>query len=129
MSIPRVDDALTKQPLSPQHGDATVEQTSDASTAVPARLVLEREASDLKAPLTPEPSHPSTDTTRYDSVWNSSTEIPSKEPLGFERIMVDDGKIFVVLGVVLIIWIGLLAFLFSTDRRLRSLERDNRDER
>lgn len=63
------------------------------------------------------------DTTRYDSAW-ASTEIPTKEPQGFEQFMVGGGKIYVVLAVVLIIWIGLLAFLFSTDRRIRSLERD-----
>lgn len=127
MPTPYADDALTHPPLSSQHGGAAAEQTSDAGMAVPARLVLEREASGVEMPLRQEPSP--ADTTRYDSVWTSSTEIPSKEPLGFERIMVDDGKIFVVLGVVLIIWIGLLTFLFSTDRRLRSLERDRRDER
>lgn len=127
MPTPHADDVLTQPLLSPQHGGATVEQTSDAGTAVPARLVLEREASSVEMPLKQEQSP--TDTTRYDSVWTSTTEIPSKEPLGFERIMVDDGKIFVVLGVVLIIWIGLLTFLFSTDRRLRSLERDHHDER
>jgi CcmD family protein len=60
--------------------------------------------------------------TAYDSVWTAEPT-PTKQPEGFERMMVADGKINVVLAVVLIIWIGLLVFLFRTDRRLNRLER------
>jgi len=63
------------------------------------------------------------DTTAYDSVWASGSEIPAKQPEGFEKLMVADGKIYVVLAVVLIIWFGLLTFLVRTDQRIRSVER------
>jgi len=63
------------------------------------------------------------DTTTYDSVWASGSEIPAKQPEGFEKLMVADGKIYVVLAVVLIIWFGLLTFLVRTDQRIRSVER------
>lgn len=33
-----------------------------------------------------------------------------------------DGKIYVVLGVILILMIGFFVFLYSTDRRVRRLE-------
>lgn len=69
------------------------------------------------------------DTTAYDSVWASGSEIPAKEPEGFEQMMVADGKIYVVLAVVLIIWFTLLAFLFRTDRRIRTVERQIEDDR
>ena len=69
------------------------------------------------------------DTTAYDSVWASGSEIPPKEPEGFEKMMVADGKIYVVLAVVLIIWFSILAFLVRTDRRIRSVERQIEDDR
>ena len=37
--------------------------------------------------------------------------------------MGQDGKIYVVLAVVLLIWIGLLTVLFRTDRKIDRLER------
>ena len=39
-----------------------------------------------------------------------------------ERMLSND-KLFVVLAVVLIIWAGIVIFLFLTDRKLRRLER------
>lgn len=66
----------------------------------------------------------STQTTAYDSVWAGREEVPSQEPVGLERVMTADGKIYVVLAVVLIIWLGLVAFLFRTDRKLDRLERE-----
>lgn len=56
----------------------------------------------------------------YEGVWG--TEIPTAEPVGLERFMVQQDKIFVVVAVVLLIWFGLLLFLFRTDRRLAALE-------
>jgi CcmD family protein len=44
--------------------------------------------------------------------------------VGLERYMLADGKIYVVLAVVLIIWIGLVTFLFRTDRKINRLERE-----
>ncbi len=61
-------------------------------------------------------------TTAYDSVW-ANTEVPTSQPSGIEGIMLSDDKIFVVLGVVLIIWFGILFFLHRTDRKLDRLER------
>jgi CcmD family protein len=66
----------------------------------------------------------STQATAYDSVWTGREEVPSQQPVGLERVMLADGKIYVVLAVVLIIWFGLVAFLFRTDRKLDRLERD-----
>jgi len=117
MTIRSVNDVPT-QPGSPARVDVMpvsapevgVEPSTSATPVVRVRSTSSQE------PQTP-------DTTRYDSAW-ASTEIPSKEAQGFEQLMVGGGKIYVVLAVVLIIWIGLLAFLFSTDRRIRSLERD-----
>jgi CcmD family protein len=59
----------------------------------------------------------------YEEVWAQS-EIPTAEPLGLERYMVQQDKLYVVVAVVLLIWFGLLLFLFRTDRRLARLERD-----
>jgi CcmD family protein len=59
--------------------------------------------------------------TPYDSVW--SNPIPTQAPVGLERFMLAEDKLYVVLAVVLIIWIGLAVYLFRTDRKIRALER------
>lgn len=59
--------------------------------------------------------------TAYDSIW--ANPVPSQEATGLEAIMLSDDKIFVVLGVVLIIWLGILFFLYRTDSKLDKLER------
>ncbi|RTQ45018.1 CcmD family protein [Hymenobacter gummosus] len=41
--------------------------------------------------------------------------------------MRQDGKIYVVVGVILIVLVGLLAYLFSIDRKVGRLEREVRD--
>lgn len=64
-----------------------------------------------------------TSSTAYDSIWAGS-RVPTQQPEGLERVMLADGKIYVVLAVVLIIWFGLLAFLFRTDRKIDRLERE-----
>lgn len=69
---------------------------------------------------------PPTDTTSaavYDSVWAGSA-LPEAPPVGLETVMLQHDKLYVVLAVVLIIWFGLLFFLFRTDRRLARIERD-----
>ena len=43
--------------------------------------------------------------------------------------MLSSGKIYVVLAVVLIIWVGLLTILFRTDRKIDRLERRLDDDR
>lgn len=54
----------------------------------------------------------------------AQTEIPVAEPQGLERYMVQQDKLYVVLAVVLLIWFGLLFFLYRTDRRLARIERE-----
>jgi CcmD family protein len=58
----------------------------------------------------------------YDTIWATAT-VPTKAPQGIERVMLAEDKLYVVLAVVLIIWIGLVLFLFRTDRKLDRLER------
>lgn len=70
-------------------------------------------------PLQQEEAAP---TTPYDSVW-AGQEVPEQEPVGLERVMLAEDKLYVVLAVVLIIWIGLIFFIYRTDRRIRDLER------
>jgi len=80
-----------------------------------------RPVSPTDAPL-PRPGQERPDTTTaYDSTW---TEQPAEQtPEGLDRIMGADGKIYVVLAVVLLIWFGLLVVLFRTDRKIDRLER------
>lgn len=77
-------------------------------------------SSDTAPALRPQQARPDS-AAPYDSSW---TEQPAAQsPEGLERVMLDDGKIYVVLAVVLIIWAGLLLMLFRTDRRIDQLER------
>ena len=57
-----------------------------------------------------------------DTAWSDSTYVPTAELDALESVMMADGKIYVVLAVVLIIWIGILIYLFRTDARLKRLE-------
>jgi CcmD family protein len=57
----------------------------------------------------------------YGETWGQ-TEIPRAEPVGLERYMVEQDKLYVVVAVVLIIWLGLAFFLLRTDRRIARLE-------
>lgn len=57
-----------------------------------------------------------------DTTW-AGVEVPTQETTGLERTFVADDKIYVVMGVVLIIWFGLMFLVFRTDRRLRNMER------
>lgn len=86
----------------------------------PRRPVQEAPAADSTARGAP----PAPGSTAYDSIWadSGSTALPTQEPEPLERAMMADGKIYVVLAVVLIIWLGLLLYLFRTDRRLNRLE-------
>lgn len=60
--------------------------------------------------------------TPYDTVW-AGQEVPEQQPTDMERVMLAQDKLYVVLAVVLIIWIGLIAFIYRTDRRISELER------
>ncbi|MFB6231299.1 MAG: CcmD family protein [Salinibacter sp.] len=64
---------------------------------------------------------PDTTASPYDSTW---TEQPASQPSRtLDRVMGQSGKIYVVLAVVLLVWVGLLALLYRTDRRIDRLER------
>jgi len=66
--------------------------------------------------------------TGFDSIWTGAN-IPTQEATGLERIMLSDDKILVVLGVVLIIWFGIIGFLLRNDRRIGQLERELENHR
>lgn len=58
----------------------------------------------------------------YDTIWTAQ-DVPVQESVGIERTMLAQDKLYVVLAVVLIIWIGLAVFVFRTDRKIDRLER------
>ena len=60
--------------------------------------------------------------TAYDSVW-ANAEMPVQAVSGLDQVMLSNDKLFVVLAVALIIWFGLVFFVFRTDRKLDRLER------
>ena len=64
--------------------------------------------------------------TAYDSVWAGSN-LPASPPSSLEQVMLSNDKLFVVLAVVLIIWAGVMFFIWRTDRRLGTLERSLED--
>lgn len=41
---------------------------------------------------------------------------------GFEAAMLDNDKLMVVLAVVLIIWLGIVIFIYATDRKINRIE-------
>ena len=51
------------------------------------------------------------------------TTLLAQSANSLEAAMLDNDKLFVVLAVVLIIWAGVLIFVYSTDRKLARLER------
>ena len=65
---------------------------------------------------------PASISTPYDTIW-AQQEIPVQGPVGSERFMLAQDKLFVVLAVVLIIWMGIVYFIFRTDRKILDLER------
>jgi hypothetical protein len=71
-------------------------------------------------PLRPQQTRPDT-ASAYDSTWTEQPD--TRPPEGLDRIMGADGKIYVVLAVVLIVWFGVLTLLVRTDRKIDRLER------
>jgi CcmD family protein len=71
---------------------------------------------------TPLDTTSSAGTAVYDSVWAGS--LPEAPPVGLETVMLQQDKLYVVLAVVLIIWFGMLFFLFRNDLRLKRLEKE-----
>ena len=41
---------------------------------------------------------------------------------GFEATMLGNDKLMVVLAVVLIIWLGIVIFIYATDRKINRIE-------
>lgn len=60
-------------------------------------------------------------TTAFDSIWVNPGATASVS--GIDQVMLSNDKLFVVLAVALIIWLGLVVFVFRTDRKLDRLER------
>jgi len=60
--------------------------------------------------------------TAYDSIWGG-TNLPAAPPSPLEQVMLSNDKLYVVLAVVLIIWLGVIFFILRTDRRISDLER------
>lgn len=46
----------------------------------------------------------------------------SAQMSGFDKMMLSNGKLYTVVGVLLIIFIGLMMYLYNTDKKLRAME-------
>ena len=68
------------------------------------------------------PDTTQTTNTAYDSVW-ANPDMPVQTVSSLDQLLLAQDKLFVVLAVVLIIWFGLVFFVFRTDRKLSRLER------
>ena len=64
---------------------------------------------------------PASSSTAYDTIWVQQ-EIPVQQPVGTEKVMLAEDKLYVVLAVVLIIWMGIVYYIFRTDRKILTLE-------
>ena len=73
-------------------------------------------------PLQVAPDTTQSSATAYDGVWTNA-DIPVQAVSGLDQVMLSQDKLFVVLAVALIIWFGLIFFIFRTDRKLNRLER------
>ena len=60
--------------------------------------------------------------TAYESIW-VNPDTPVQAVSAFDQVMLSNDKLFVVLAVALIVWFGLVFFIFRTDRKLDRLER------
>jgi len=48
-----------------------------------------------------------------------------KQPVEMADVLRSSGKIYVVVTVIVIVFVGLAIYLFSIDRRLKKLEKEN----
>ena len=64
--------------------------------------------------------------TAFDSIWTAGN-FPSAPSSPLEQVMLSNDKIYVVFVVVLIIWLGVIFFIYRTDRKLGNLERSVED--
>jgi|GEM_PF-212902 len=45
-------------------------------------------------------------------------------PLSAETVSGSDGPVFKVMLVIMVVWVGIAAYLFSLDRKIRRVEKD-----
>jgi len=64
--------------------------------------------------------------TAFDSIWTAG-DVPTAALSALEQVMLANDKIYVVLVVVLVIWLGIIFFIHRTDRKLGNLERSLED--
>ena len=69
--------------------------------------------------ITPLPQ----DSTEAVTSVRTLTGVPDAPPVGLERHMLQQDKLYVVMAVVLLIWLGVAFYLFRTDRRIAHLEK------
>lgn len=51
-----------------------------------------------------------------------STAVGMAQPVDMATTLRSEGKIYIVVGVMLIIFLGIVVYLFSLDRRIKKLE-------
>ncbi len=70
----------------------------------------------------PQTDSTAADAAPYDTVW-TETNPPTAQPDALERVFTADGKIYVVVAVLLIVWIGIMTYVYRTDQKIDALER------
>lgn len=70
----------------------------------------------------PQTDSTTADSTAYDTVW-TETNPPTAQPDALEQVFTADGKIYVVVAVLLIVWIGIMTYVYRTDQKIDALER------
>ncbi|MFY8172628.1 MAG: CcmD family protein [Sphingobacteriaceae bacterium] len=53
-------------------------------------------------------------------------QAPSAEPVEMADLLRSSGKIYVVIGTISVVFIGLAIYLFSIDKRLSKLEKEHK---
>ncbi|NVO84545.1 CcmD family protein [Hymenobacter sp. P5252] len=61
-------------------------------------------------------------------VWQALAQAPTAQP-EMAEVLRQNGKIYVVVAVIVVVLAGLLLFLISLDRKLSRLEKEVREER
>ena len=69
--------------------------------------------------ITPLPQ----DSTEAVTSVRTLTGVPDAPPVGLERYLLQQDKLYVVLAVVLIIWLGVAFYVLRTDRKIARLEK------
>ena len=58
------------------------------------------------------------------AVLDAAAAQVAQRPDALEQVMLSQDKLYVVLAVVLVVWLGVLFLLVRTDRRLGRVERE-----